>query len=126
MKLVTHENVWWWGRSYTFITNDGKGMIELSIEDDDERNYFGTIQSLMVHESRRGRGIANALLFMCEQYARQLGLQQVVLCARKGTWLIDWYKRRGYEIYDENPEYSKGKTVAMQKIFEDMPPTVER
>jgi hypothetical protein len=42
-----------------------------------------------------------------------------VLCARKGTFLIPWYQRNGYEIYDENPEYSKGQTVAMNKYFED-------
>ena len=44
------------------ICDDGKGMIELAIEDDEERNYYGTIQSLLVHESVRqqGRGIGRA------------------------------------------------------------------
>ena len=45
------------------------------------------------------------------------GCEQVYLCARKGTFLIPWYERHGYKIYDENPEYSKGQTVAMNMYF---------
>ena len=119
MKLITHANLWWWGKSFTMICDDGKGMIELAIEDDEERNYYGTIQSLLVHESVRQQGRGDALLMFAEEKAKQLGLKQVVLCARKGTFLIPWYQRRGYEIYDENPEYSKGQTVAMNKYFDD-------
>ena len=62
---------------------------------------------------------AAAITRDAEEKAKELGLKQVVLCARKGTFLIPWYQRRGYEIYDENPEYSKGQTVAMNKYFED-------
>ena len=119
MKIITHENLWWWGKSYTMIADDGKSMVELAIEDDEERNYFGTIQSLLVHESVRQQGRGNVMLMFAEEKAKKLGLKQVVLCARKGTFLIPWYQRNGYEIYDENPEYSKGQTVAMNKYFED-------
>ena len=119
MKIITHENLWWWGKSYTLITDDGKSMVELAIEDDEERNYFGTIQSLLVHESVRQQGRGNAMLKFAEEKAKELGLKQVVLCARKGTFLIPWYQRNGYKIYDENPEYSKGNTVAMNKYFDE-------
>lgn len=120
MKVIIHKNLWWWGKTYTFITEDGKSMVELAIEDDEdgERNYYGTIQSLMVHESVRQQGRGKALLKLAEEKAKEVGLKQVVLCARKGTFLIPWYQRNGYEIYDENPEYSKGNTVAMNKYFE--------
>ena len=62
--------------------------------------------------------VSSGLLMFAEEKAKELGLKQVVLCARKGTFLIPWYQRNGYEIYDENPEYSKGNTVAMNKYFE--------
>ena len=117
MKIITHENLWWWGKSYTLILDNGKAMIEVSIED--ERPDAACIQSLLVHESVRQQGRGDALLMFAEEKAKELGLKQVVLCARKGTFLIPWYQRRGYEIYDENPEYSKGQTVAMNKYFED-------
>lgn len=117
--IITHENEWWWGTSYTLITNDGLATIELCVENNEERNYYGTIQSLMVHPSVRRKGLGNVMLMFAEEKAKKLGLKQVVLCARKGTFLIPWYQRNGYEIYDENPEYSKGQTVAMNKYFED-------
>ena len=58
-------------------------------------------------------------LLSAPKKAKKAGCEQVYLCARKGTFLIPWYERRGYKIYDENPEYSKGQTVAMNKYFED-------
>ena len=32
MKIITHENLWWWGKSYTLILDNGKAMIEVSID----------------------------------------------------------------------------------------------
>ena len=117
MKIITHENLWWWGKSYTLITDDGKSMVELAIEDDEERNYFGTIQSLLVHESVRHQGRGNVMLMFAEEKAKELGLQQVVVVARKDTFLIPWYQRCGYEIYDDNVKESEGRTAALNKYL---------
>ena len=54
MDYVIHENLWWWGKSYHFVTTDGKAMVCLAVEDD--RPDCGCIQSLMVHESIREQG----------------------------------------------------------------------
>ncbi len=115
MKIIRHDNLWWWGKSSTLILDNGKGMIEVSVEND--LPDAACIQSLMVHESVRQQGIADALLTLAEETAKQLGCEQVYLCARKGTFLIPWYERRGYNVYDDNPEYSKGQTVAMNKYL---------
>jgi len=115
MKTIRHDNLWWWGKSSTFILDNGMGMVELSITD--ERTDAGCIHSLIVHESLRQRGIANGLLKVAEEHARKLCCEQVYLEARKGTFLIPWYERRGYKIYDENPEDSKGNTVLMHKFL---------
>ena len=34
MKIITHKNLWWWGKSYTLILDNGKAMIVVSIEDE--------------------------------------------------------------------------------------------
>ena len=81
MKIITHENLWWWGKSYTLILDNGKAMIEVSIED--ERPDAACIQSLLVHESVRQQGIANAMLTFAEDKAKKAGCEQVYLCARK-------------------------------------------
>ena len=117
MKIITHENLWWWGKSYTLITDNGKAMIGVIIDDDHPDAAY--IQWLMVHESVRQQGIANAMLTFAEDKAKEAGCEQVYLCARKGTFLIPWYERRGYKIYDENLEESKGQTVAMNKYLDN-------
>ncbi len=117
MKIITHENLWWWGKSYTLITDNGKAIIEVSIDADHPDAAY--IQSLMVHESVRQQGIANAMLTFAEEKAKKAGCKQAYLCARKGTFLIPLYERRGYKIYDENPEESKGQTVAMNKYLDN-------
>ena len=93
MNIIRHDNLWWWGKSSTLILDNGKGMIEVSVEND--LPDAACIQSLMVHESVRQQGIADALLTLAEETAKQLGCEQVYLCARKGTFLIPWYERRG-------------------------------
>ena len=115
MLYIIHENLWWWGKSYVFVTADGKALVTLSIED--ERTDCGFVHSLMVLESERQKGIGTQLLKTVESKARQIGLQQIYLEARKGTFVIDWYRRLGFEIYDENPKESKGNTVMMNKVF---------
>ena len=57
------------------------------------------------------------LLHFLDQVANLRSKKKAVVIAR--TFLIPWYERRGYKIYDDNPEYSKGQTVAMNKYFED-------
>ena len=112
-KIITHANLWWWGKSYTFISDDGMATIEIAISD--ERPDLGELPSLMVHESARQKGIGTTMLRFAEHKANELKLEQLCLNARKGTFLIDWYRKHGYKIYDENCEYSKGQTVGMYK-----------
>ena len=116
MNVIRHYNEWWWGRTYTLITADGMAMVELAIDVRDGRGDYGTIQSLMVHESRRRQGIADALIIKCEELAQELGLEQTVLNALKNSWRIEWYRRLGYEIYDDTAE--EGHVVSMQKFLE--------
>ena len=65
----------------------------------------------------RQHGIANAIT-LPRIRRKKAGCEQVYLAPEKGR-SSPWYERRGYKIYDENPEYSKGQTVAMNKYFED-------
>ena len=60
------------------------------------------------------------MLRFAEHKAQKLKLEQLCLNARKGTFIIDWYRRHGYEIYDENCEYSNGQTVGMYKNLDQI------
>lgn len=113
MAYIIHENLWWWGKSYYIITDDAKAMVGLSINEDHPKD--GYVHSLIVLESERQKGLGNQLLQKVESIARELNLDQIYLQARKGTFVVDWYRRHGFEIYDENPEESEGQTVGMNK-----------
>ena len=114
-EVIIHENLWWWGKSFTIIVNGGKGSVVLRIEN--ERPDAGGICSLIVLEEERQKGMGAKLMKMVEELAKKQGCEQVYLTAAKGTFLIPWYRKLGFEIYDENPEYSEGNTVAMNKLF---------
>lgn len=113
MAYIIHENLWWWGKGYYIITDDAKAMVGLSINEDHPKD--GYVHSLIVLESERQKGLGNQLLQKVESIARELDLDQIYLQARKGTFVVDWYRRHGFEIYDENPEDSEGQTVGMNK-----------
>ena len=114
-EVIIHENLWWWGKSFTIIVNGGKGSVVLRIEN--ERPDAGDICSLIVLEEERQKGMGTKLMKMVEELAKKQGCEQVYLGAAKGTFLIPWYRKLGFEIYDENPEGQEGYVVSMNKMI---------
>ena len=114
-EVIIHENLWWWGKSFTIIVNGGKGSVVLRIEN--ERPDAGGICSLIVLEEERQKGMGTKLMKMVEELAKKQGCEQVYLGAAKGTFLIPWYRKLGFEIYDENPEGQEEYVVSMNKMM---------
>lgn len=114
-EVIIHENLWWWGKSFTIIVNGGKGSVVLRIEN--ERPDAGGICSLIVLEEERQKGMGTKLMKMVEELAKKQRCEQIYLCAAKGTFLIPWYRKLGFEIYDENPEGQEGYVVSMNKMI---------
>ncbi len=57
---------------------------------------------LCVDPSSQRRGLGSALLRFAEEEAARLGLPRVRLdTAKPFTGLVDWYRRRGYEVVSE-------------------------
>lgn len=114
-EVIIHENLWWWGKSFTIIVNGGKGSVVLRIEN--ERPDAGGICSLIVLEEERQKGMGTKLMKMVEELAKKQRCEQIYLCAAKGTFLIPWYRKLGFKIYDENPEGQEGYVVSMNKMI---------
>ena len=64
------------------------------------------ISSLSVDEDMRRNGIADTLLQMSEDIASLL-FRNVILWVACGTWMVDWYKRKGYTINGASKKYIK-------------------
>ena len=84
---------------------------------ENERPDAGAICSLIVLEEERQKGMGTKLIKMVEELAKKQGCEQVYLGAAKGTFLIPWYRKLGFEIYDENPEGQEGYVVSMNKMI---------
>lgn len=94
MKKVIHHNYWYWGQSYIIIIDNGNGVVNMQIDNDDPER--GCISGLSVANGERNKGLGNILLSECEDLAKKLGLKEVYLTAEKESFTFDWYKRCGY------------------------------
>lgn len=97
MKLIVHKNKWWWGESINLIESNGLAQVDVSFQDEyPEHGYVG---SLMVFERYRKKGFATILMQAVEDIARERGLYYLYMGVNKQApqWLLDWYKRIGYE-----------------------------
>ena len=103
--FVYHNSHWYWGDTIKIITNDGKGTIRVSF--DKELPCAATIDSFSVVETARNKGIGKQLLEKAEQAAKDYdnNIKYVLLDAEKNSWVVDWYKRCGYEVIKETDNY---------------------
>lgn len=104
-EYVYHNAHWHWGDTIKIITNDGRGTIRVSF--DKEWPCAATIDSFSVVETARNKGIGKQLLEQAEQAAKDYDthIKYVLLDAEKNSWVVDWYKRCGYEVIKETDNY---------------------
>lgn len=94
MNKVIHHNYWYWGESFTIVIDNGNGIVNIQIDNDNPKR--GCISGLSVIDNLRNKGLGNALLSEAENLAIELELTEVYLYAKKDSFTVDWYKRRGY------------------------------
>ena len=92
---------------FQVMESKGCGFGRAYIYFDDPKHIL--LDSMSVNEDSRNLGIGLKLQEVREQIGREHGCKYSVLSVDKGTWLINWYKRRGYKWYgryepDENFE----------------------
>ena len=102
MEIIGIENKWNWGYCFDLIC-EGCGLCNVEFKDG---TTWGYISGLVVHPSRQHQGIATRLMERAEEIVKEEGYDLVALSVEKQRkWVIEWYKRQGYEVYDEDPEY---------------------
>ena len=93
-KYKYHLNIDSEGISIYLIESDAKAMVQCFCNEEDKCMY---ISSLSVDEDMRRNGIADTLLQMSENIAAFL-FRDVELWVAYNTWMIGWYKRKGYKL----------------------------
>lgn len=88
---------------YTLImTSSGEGICSVAL---DAVRSCAMIYRLSVEEKHRRNGYGRRLLNEAENEARRLGANVVSLAAKKGSFMLDWYQRSGYEPLFSDSEY---------------------
>ncbi len=54
------------------------------------------IHRLMVRPDLQGRGLGTRLLDAAVAHGTEIGLEQILLAVRGGTWMLDFYRDRGW------------------------------
>lgn len=70
----------------------------------DKTSDYAFIYGLYVSPEVRRRKYAEALVKIAEAAISTLMFEGSYLEATPGTWMVDWYKRLGYEVYTEDAE----------------------
>ena len=94
-NIIEHFNRWWWGCTFTLITGDGLGIVELQVDD----NYpsIAFVKGLSVIDSERRKGLGKELMEHCELIALREQKKFLQLSVNKEQdWLVEWYQRLGF------------------------------
>lgn len=105
---------------YTLIvTSGGEGVCSVSI--DENIKSCACIYNLSVGEKYRRMGYGNMLLEEAENVAQTLGASVVSLAAKKDSFVLDWYIRKGY-----NPIFSDKEYITLYKSLANEEDNVQR
>ena len=95
MNKVVHREENFWGRTSVIILAGGFAFVMVSVTNNDKD--VAVVHDLMVHESRRKKGLGEKLLKEATIEAENLGAGVVRIAVEPGTWQVEWYKRNGYQ-----------------------------
>jgi GNAT superfamily N-acetyltransferase len=84
------------GRQHLIAAGDLDGVVFLRPGTGPRVAHRADVLRLMVHPSAQGRGLGRRLLDAAVDHARGLGLEQLLLSARGGTTLPEFYTRLGW------------------------------
>lgn len=106
MKVIYHNCTWWWGETVKIILSSGQGTIEVQL--DKSTPNIAYFSGLSVLPECRRKQLGKQLIEYATNIAIDKGKKFLQLSVEKNNeWLINWYKRLGFDILsDEEHVYS--------------------
>lgn len=101
-KFIFHERFNRWGTDIIFMEKEGKAVGRLYMYNDDNDTAY--IEGLHVSIIDRMNGIGGSLLNMLLAKCKQIGVKQCMLWCYKDEWVYEWYKKLGFEYYNDYKE----------------------
>lgn len=85
------------GRTSYVVADGGRAIVLVSmLATQGEWKGVATMHDLVVHESRRKKGLGRRLVRIAEDVARDMGADTFRLAVEPGTWMEAWYFRLGF------------------------------
>ena len=109
--FLTMKNTHDWGISMLYMEESGKAFARTYWYFDDKSTIY--FDWLNVIETARGNGIATELLSIHIKTADGLKAESC-LSVKKGTWMHEWYKRKGYKDFKDNE--TESNTIWMNRL----------
>ena len=94
-KFIYHCDRESWGKEIYIMEQRGKAFGRIYWNNDDKTTAY--LAGLSVEMSSRKQGIGTELQELRESMAMGSGATITCLWVEKGTWMHEWYKRRGYK-----------------------------
>ena len=101
-KFIFHSCEESWGWEIYIMEKTGKAFGRVYGYKDDKSTAY--LAGLSVEDSSRKQGIGTELQVLREAIAVGTGAKTVCLWVEKGTWMHEWYKRRGYKDWKDHEE----------------------
>ena len=95
MNKVIHRESNAWGRTSTIILAGGFAFVMVTVTFNEPD--VALIHDLVVHESRRRKGLGNKLLKEALNEASAMGCMKSRLAVEPVTWVSEWYVRNGFK-----------------------------
>lgn len=96
MNYIFTEAKWEEHTKIHFMSFDGSVYGQLYFYHDEPEKFM--LAELMVSPAKRNKGLGTKMQQIREKKAKEMGAKTLHLWVEKDSWLIDWYKRRGYVL----------------------------
>ena len=115
LRIVSHRYICHisdsdYGGSVLVMEKSGRAFARTYWFNDDAATIY--FDWLSVDKSERGNGIATELLNAHIEVAKQFEVE-TMLWVEKGTWMHEWYSRKGYQDYKEHENESNAVWMRM-------------
>ena len=114
-KYIFHCCKELWGWEIYIMEKKGRAFGRVYGYRDDKSTAY--LAGLSVRESARRQGIGTDLQVLREAIAIGCGAKTSCLWVEKGTWMHEWYKRRGYKDLKDHEDQENN--VWMEKELKD-------
>lgn len=101
-RFITHSTTTSWGTVTYIMEEHGRAFARMYQYKEDSATIY--LDSLSVGKSIRKQGVGTKLQEIREGIGKKMGAKDSFLWVLKDSWMHDWYKRRGYEDYNEYEE----------------------